>query len=86
MPWLFLLLALGGFWLAFTTSSVALSALSLLASLVLLGLWVMGLLARRVGDRARDDSLLIDPQELRRMRELAQARQQQEPQAPPPEA
>lgn len=74
MPWLFLLLAIAAFALAFVTSSVALVALFLLAALVLLVLWVMGLLAQRVGDQARDEALLLDPQELRRLREQAEAR------------
>lgn len=75
MPWLFLLLAVAAFALAFVTSSVALAAISLLAALVFLGLWIMGLLAQRVGSQARDDTLMLDPQELRRLREQAQARQ-----------
>jgi hypothetical protein len=75
MPWLFLLLAIAAFALAFVTSSVALAAISLLAALVFLGLWIMGLLAQRVGSQARDDTLMLDPQELRRLREQAQARQ-----------
>jgi hypothetical protein len=75
MPWLFLLLGIAAFALAFVTTSVALAALSLLAALVLLGLWVMGLLAQRVGNQSRDDTLMLDPQELRRLREQAQARQ-----------
>jgi membrane protein implicated in regulation of membrane protease activity len=75
MPWLFLMLGIAAFALAFVTTSVALAALSLLAALVLLGLWVMGLLAQRVGNQSRDDTLMLDPQELRRLREQAQARQ-----------
>ena len=75
MPWLFLLLALLAFALAFSTSSVALAAFSLLASLALLVAWVLGLLAQRVGNQSRDDTLMLDPQELRRLREQAQARQ-----------
>ena len=74
MPWLFLLLAIAAFALAFLTSSVALVALCLLAALVLLVLWVMGLLAQRVGDQTRDEALLLDPQEMRRLREQAEAR------------
>jgi hypothetical protein len=34
----------------------------------------MGLLAQRVGSQTRDDSLMLDPQELRRLREQAEAR------------
>ena len=74
MPWLFLLLAIASFAFAFMTTSVALAAFCLLAALVLLVLWVMGLLAQRVGSQARDDMMLIDPLELRRLREQAEAR------------
>lgn len=75
MPWLFLLLALAAFALAFVASSVAVVAICLLAALVLLGVWIMGLLAQRIGHQARDDTLMLDPQELRRLREQAAARQ-----------
>ena len=82
MPWLFLLFALVAFAVAFTSKSVVIAGIGLLAAVVLLTLWVLGLLARRVDDRARDDSLLIDPQELRRLRETAAARQAT---TPPPQ-
>jgi hypothetical protein len=74
MPWLFLLLALAAFAVAFTTSSMPLTVVCLLAALGLLVAWVMGLLAQRVGSQTRDDSLMLDPQELRRLREQAEAR------------
>jgi len=74
MPWLFLLLALAAFAVAFNTTSMALAVLCLLAALGLLVAWVMGLLAQRVGSQTRDDSLMLDPQELRRLREQAEAR------------
>jgi len=74
MPWLFLLLAVAAFAFALASTSVALVVVCLLAALVFLGLWVMGLMAQRVGDRARDETMLIDPVELRRLREQAEAR------------
>ena len=51
-----------------------LAAAILLAALGLLLAWVLGLMAQRVGSRSRDDSALLDPAELRRLREQAQAR------------
>ena len=45
--------------------------------LVLLGIWLLGLLAQRVGNQTRDDSMMLDPQELRRLRELAEAKRAQ---------
>ncbi|MFC7302551.1 hypothetical protein [Cognatiluteimonas weifangensis] len=74
MPWVFLLLALAAMAVAFQTTSLALAALCLLAALGLLLAFALGLLARRVGSRSRDQALLLDPQELRRLREQAEAR------------
>ena len=84
MSWLFLLLAIAAFVIAFKTSSVALATLCLLVALGLLVAWVMGLLARRVGNSTRDDSLMLDPQELRRLREQAEARRAATSTAPAP--
>ncbi len=74
MHWLFLLLALGAMGIALQTASLALMLVSLLASLGLFIAFVMGLYADRVGGTARDDSQMIDPAELRRLREVAEAR------------
>ena len=74
MPWLFLLLAIAAFAIAMTTASVALAVICILVALALLVVWVLGLLAQRVGSQTRDDTMMIDPQELRRMREQAEAR------------
>lgn len=82
MPWVFLLLALAAFAIAFKTSSLALAAACLLLALGLLLAWAMGWLAQRVGSRSRDESMLIDPQELRRLREQAEARRQQSQEPP----
>ena len=73
MPWLFLLLAIAALAIAFMASSMAVVVACLLAALVLLGIWVLGLLAQRVGYQTRDDSMRLDPQELRRLREIAEA-------------
>ena len=83
MPWVFLLLAIAAFAIAFKTTSVALVLVCLLVALGLLVAWALSLLAQRVGSRSRDESMLIDPQELRRLREQAEARraQSQEPPA-----
>lgn len=84
MPWLFLLLALAAFAVAFNTSSMALAVVCLLAALGLMVAWVMGLLAQRVGSQSRDDSQMLDPQELRRLREQAEARRAAAAEASPP--
>jgi hypothetical protein len=74
MHWLFLLLALGALLVALKTSSLALMAICLLASLGLFVAWIMGWYAARVGSTRRDETEMIDPAELRRLREIAEAR------------
>ena len=82
MPWLYLLLAIAALAVAFKATSMALAVICLLAALGLLVAWVMTLLAQRVGNRSRDESTMLDPQELRRLREQAEARRAMA--APPP--
>jgi len=75
MHWLFLLFAL--LFMAMALKSTApgwLVVLLLLASLFLLLAWVMGLVASRISSGARDDTSMISPEELRRLREQAEAR------------
>ena len=88
MHWLFLLLALGALAVALKTSSVALMVLCLLASLGLLLAWIMGWYAARIGSSSRDESHMIDPVELRRLREIAEARKAglQSSDEPPPQS
>lgn len=85
MHWLFLLLALGAMGIALQTSSLVLMLVCLLASLGLFVAFVMGWYAERVGGVARDESQMIDPAELRRLRELAEARKANAQQATHPE-
>jgi uncharacterized membrane protein len=86
MSWVFLLLAIAAFAVAFKTTSVALAVLCLLAALGLLLACALGLLAQRVGSRSRDDTSMIDPQELRRLREQAEARRAAATPSEPPSA
>ena len=74
MHWLFLLMALGALVLAFSTPHVWLLVVSLLVALLLLLLWTRGWFASRMDDTQRDTSNMIDPAELRRLREVAEAR------------
>ena len=74
MYWLFLLLALAAMGVALRTTSLALMLVCLLASLGLFIAWIMGWYAARVGSSSRDESQMIDPAELRRLREIAEAR------------
>ncbi|NDK38848.1 hypothetical protein DT603_08355 [Pseudoxanthomonas gei] len=74
MHWLFLLLALAAMAVALKTASVALMVVCLLVSLALFVAWIMGWYAARIGSSSRDESQMIDPMELRRLREIAEAR------------
>ena len=74
MHWLFLLLALAAMAVALKTASMALMVVCLLAALGLLVAWIMGWYAARIGSSSRDESQMIDPVELRRLREIAEAR------------
>lgn len=86
MHWLYLLFAIGALLLSMRTTSTVLMVVCLLAALGLLVAWVMGWYAARIGDSQRDESQMIDPVELRRLRELAEARKRGEtpPPQPPP--
>ena len=74
MHWLYLLLAAASLAVAMKTASTGLMALCLLASLVLVLLWLVGIYSARMAGRSRDVSAMIDPAELRRLREQAEAR------------
>ena len=74
MPWLFLILAVAALAVAFKTTSVALLMICLLVAFALVVAWVLTLLGRRVDSRSRDESMMLDPDELRRLREQADAR------------
>jgi hypothetical protein len=74
MHWLFLLLAVGALWLAFSSGSAGVIAVALLVALGLFIAFVLKFAADRIGSRARDEQLMLDPEELRRLREQAEAR------------
>jgi hypothetical protein len=67
-------LAALAFLVAFTTHSALILSISILVALGFSAAWFMGLMAQRVGDTARSETMIIDPQELRRLREQAEAR------------
>ncbi|MDQ3288067.1 MAG: hypothetical protein M3Q42_07355 [Pseudomonadota bacterium] len=74
MPWILFLLALAALAVAFMTASIALMVLCLLAAFGLTIAGMMQLFAQRVSSRSRDETLMLDPEELRRLREQADAR------------
>lgn len=74
MAWLFLILALAALAVAFKTTSVALLMVCLLLAFALILAWVLMLLGQRVDSRSRNEAMMLDPEELRRLREQAEAR------------
>ena len=74
MPWLYLLLAAAALAVAFKTTSVAVLVICLVAALGLTLAWLMAVLSRRIEDRTGSAALMIDPAELQRLREQAEAR------------
>ena len=74
MPWLFLILAVAALAVAFKTTSVALLIVCLLVAFALILAWVLTLLGQRVERRSRNEAMMLDPEELRRLREQAEVR------------
>lgn len=74
MHWLYLLLALAALVVAFKTSSGLILGLCLLAAFGLIIAFVLKLAAERVSSRSQNEQLMLDPEELRRLREQAEAR------------
>lgn len=72
MHWIFLLLALAVFWGALVCTSVWLMLFCMLISLAFFLAWARGLyLSKQV---ERDSSSIIDPVELHRLKQVAEAR------------
>lgn len=80
MHWLFLLLAFAAMVSGFMTTSIAVLSACIVAALILFLLWVLGMYQTHVAGSGRDATAMIDPAELRRLRELAQARRAEETQ------
>ena len=83
MHWLYLLLSFAALLLAITTVHGWLLALSLLAALGFFVAWIRGWYQDRIGSRQQDEMAMIDPLELRRLRELAEAREREAANPPP---
>lgn len=86
MPWILLLIAIALFMVALSASSMVMVIICVLASLGLSIFAIMALLAQRVGNSTRSETMLIDPQELRRLRELAEAKRAEAAGTPAPSA
>ena len=84
MPWILFLLALATLAVAFKTTSVALLMVCLIVAFGLTVAAMMQMFANRISSRSRDEALMLDPEELRRLREQAEARKLAASQAEPP--
>jgi len=76
MHWMFLLLAFAAMAFAFLTTSMTVLFVCLLGALLFFVLWVIGLYQTRLAGSERDPTQMIDPAELRRLREQAQGEAQ----------
>ncbi len=82
MHWLYLLLSVASLGLALATRSAGLMLLLLLCAAGFLLAWALGWYRERVGERSGSAVEMIDPAELYRLRQLAEARRR-EAAAPP---
>jgi hypothetical protein len=73
MHWLYLLIAVA-LMLAASKAAGWLVLLLLAGSLVLFVAWMLGWVSTRISSGARNDSQIISPEDLRRLREQAEAR------------
>ena len=73
MHWLYLLIGMALLLVA-SKASGWLVVLLLLVSLVCFVAWMLGWVSSRISSGARNDSQIISPEELRRLREQAEAR------------
>ena len=83
MHWFYLLLAIA-LLLAASKAAGWLVLLLVIGSLVLFVAWMLGWVNSRISSGARNDTQIISPDELRRLREQAEARKQAEARTPPP--
>lgn len=74
MHWLSLLIGFAVLVLSFLTANSLVMVLCWLVALVLFGIWLAAMYSARVSSQERDVTMMIDPAELRRLREQAEAR------------
>jgi hypothetical protein len=83
MHWLYLVIALALLAVAMKASGW-LVVLLVLASLVAFIAWMLGWVSSRISSGARNDTQILSPEELRRLREQAEARRAAAQQSTPP--
>lgn len=77
MRWLWFIFAFGCFAVAFRTHSMGLAVICLLAALVFVLLGTLALASSRIESRGRDESAMLDPAEMRRLREQIERRKRE---------
>lgn len=83
MHWLYLVIALALLAVAMKASGWIV-VLLLLVSLVAFVAWMVGWVSSRISSGARNDTQILSPEELRRLREQAEARRAAGQASPPP--
>lgn len=77
MRWLWFLFSLACLAVAFRTHSMGLAALCLLGALGFLLVGTLALASSRIESRGRDESKMLDPAEMRRLREQIERRKRE---------
>jgi membrane glycosyltransferase len=78
MHWLYFLIGVASLALAmFTNIGSGFAVVLVLVALGFFLAWMLSWMSSRVGDASRDDMQILSPEELRKMREQAEARRQQ---------
>lgn len=85
MHWLYLIASIVCLGLAMIRTMPTLAVLVFLAgALGFMIAWILGWLSSRISSHSRDVSNILGPDELRRLREQAEARKKREPSEPGP--
>jgi len=77
MRWLWFVLSVACFAVAFRTHSMGLAAVALLAALAFLLMFTLALASSRIESRGREASEMMGPQELLHLREMQRRKQEQ---------
>lgn len=77
MRWLWFVLSLGCFAVAFRTHSMGLAVLCLIAALGFVLIGTLAVASSRIESRGRDASAMLGPEEMRRMREQIERRKRE---------
>jgi hypothetical protein len=83
MHWLYLILSLAFFFGAYKTSGWVMLLL-LLASLLAVLAWMLGMLSARISRGAQSEAQILSPEELQQLRAQAAARKTGAPESPKP--